>query len=115
MSKSARSISLPDRAGINIDRAREGIFLFHSFDQSDINMTTQIFSVRTALKSSDNKRSFEKGSEVEESFGRSSLSFRVDQMTLQQRKIIMERQKNIADDNMVNEINCFSNMLKVCG
>ena len=112
MSKSARSISLPDRAGINIDRAREGIF--SQFDKNYINMTKHIFSVRTALKSSDNKRSFEKGSEVEESFGRSSLSFRVDQMTLQQRKIIMERQKNIADDNMVNEINCFSNMLKVC-
>lgn len=91
MSKSARSISLPDRAGINTDRARE---------------------VRTALKSSDNKRPFEKGTEVEESFGRNSLSFRVDKMTLQQRKIIMERQKNIADENMVNEINCFSNMLK---
>ena len=85
-------------------------FYFTSFIQMSI-----FYSVRTALKSSDNKRSFEKGSEVEESFGRSSLSFRVDQMTLQQRQIIMERQKNIADDNMVNEINCFSNMLKVCG
>ena len=74
----------------------------------------ETFSVRTALKSSDNKRPFEKGTEVEESFGRNSLSFRVDKMTLQQRKIIMERQKNIADENMVNEINCFSNMLKVC-
>ena len=111
MSKSARSISLPDRAGINIDRAREGNILFHKFNKSK----HLLFAVRTALKSSDNKRSFEKGSEVEESFGRSSLSFRVDQMTLQQRQIIMERQKNIADDNMVNEINCFSNMLKVCG
>ena len=107
-----RSACLIERASTLIEQ--EKVF-FHSFDQSDINMTTQIFSVRTALKSSDNKRSFEKGSEVEESFGRSSLSFRVDQMTLQQRKIIMERQKNIADDNMVNEINCFSNMLKVCG
>ena len=85
-------------------------FYFTSFMKMSI-----FYSVRTALKSSDNKRSFEKGSEVEESFGRSSLSFRVDQMTLQQRQIIMERQKNIADDNMVNEINCFSNMLKVCG
>ena len=86
-------------------------FYFTSFIK-----VSMFYSVRTALKSSDNiKRSFEKGSEVEESFGRSSLSFRVDQMTLQQRQIIMERQKNIADDNMVNEINCFSNMLKVCG
>ena len=93
-------------------------FYFTSFKQVDIftiYVMSIFYSVRTALKSSDNKRSFEKGSEVEESFGRSSLSFRVDQMTLQQRQIIMERQKNIADDNMVNEINCLSNMLKVCG
>jgi len=49
---------------------------------------------------------------VEEMFGRSSLSFRVDQVTLVQRRDITERQKMIADTNMNNEIDCFYNMLK---
>lgn len=112
---------MQDRSACLIEQASTLIelekvtFYFTSFKPGDIYNMSILYSVRTALKSSDNKRSFEKGSEVEESFGRSSLSFRVDQMTLQQRQIIMERQKNIADDNMVNEINCFSNMLKVCG
>jgi len=91
MSKSTRSISLPERAGNVTDRSRE---------------------VRTVLKNNDNKRTIEKENEVEEHYGRSSLSFRVDQMTLVQRKDIMERQKKIADMNMSREIDCFHTMLK---
>jgi len=92
MSKSTRSISLPERAGNVTDRSRE---------------------VRTVLKNNDNKRTIEKENEVEEHYGRSSLSFRVDQMTLVQRKDIMERQKKIADMNMSREIDCFHTMLKL--
>ena len=45
-------------------------------DTHDDNITA-----RTALKTSDtNRRSIEKEAEVEEMFGRSSLSFRVDQV-----------------------------------
>ena len=65
------------------------------------------------LKNNDNKRTIEKENEVEEQYGRSSLSFRVDQMTLVQRKDIMDRQKKIADMNMSKEIDCFHTMLKV--
>ena len=46
-------------------------------------------------------------------FGRRSLGFRVDQMTLTSRKEMMERQKNLADINMEREIDCFHNMLNV--
>ena len=65
------------------------------------------------LKNNDNKRTIEKENEIEEQYGRSSLSFRVDQMTLIQRKDIMDRQKKIADINMSREIECFHTMLKV--
>ena len=50
---------------------------------------------------------------IQEQFGRGSLSFRVDQMTLTPRKEIMERQKKLADCNMDREIDCFYNMINV--
>jgi len=91
MSKSTRSISLPARAGALNDRTRE---------------------VKTALKNSENLRRTEKENEIEEMYGRSSLSFRVDQVTLLQRSQISQRQKIIADENMFAEIDCFCKLLQ---
>merc|ERR1712079_550351 len=90
MGKNTRSVSLPERHGGVTDKLRE---------------------VRTVLKVNDNRRTAEKENEVEEQFGRGSLSFRVDQMTLTPRKEIMERQKKLADCNMDREIDCFYNMI----
>ena len=86
--------------------------------------------VRTVLKVNENRRTIEKENEVEVilfkvneiknnknqgQFGRRSLGFRVDQMTLTSRKEMMERQKKLADINMEREIDCFHNMLNVSG
>jgi len=92
MSKSTRSISLPARAGALNDRTRE---------------------VKTALKNSENLRRTEKENEIEEMYGRSSLSFRVDQVTLIQRSQFSQRQKIIADENMFAEIDCFCKLLQL--
>ena len=115
MSKSTRSVSLPARAQ---DRAVNQ--LVNSLDKGR--------EVKTVLKN-DGKRSLEKENEIEvnstlnvkkclhyypqEHYGRSSLSFRVDQVTVKQRLELMERQKMIADNNINNEINSFNNLLKV--
>ena len=65
------------------------------------------------MKNNENRRTIEKETEVEDSYGKCSLSFRVDQMTLAQRRDLSQRQKHLADTNMEAEIQCFMKMLKV--
>jgi len=72
-----------------------------------------MYTVKTALKNSENLRRTEKENEIEEMYGRNSLSFRVDQVTLHQRTQISQRQKTLADENMFAEIDCFCKLLQL--
>jgi len=109
MSKSSRSVSLPARTLLvgemkgNMNETKE-----------EMKRGLKEKKISVKFKGTQRGRVKEKEIEIEieEHFGISSLCFKTDLMTVVQRKVMMERQKNIAEINKTREIDCFSTLIQ---